>query len=437
MDFIEYLYDFLNFWQTVGPAKLLRFFWFALIFEFPRYVVFDFISLTAYHISNFFNKGRRERARGYLFSESPLVSVIVPGKNEGENIYKLVRSLREQTYKNIEIIIVDDGSDDDSQQICANLKNNNFIDLYLRSEIRGGKASASNLGLRYSKGKLLLLLDADSSFDRDAIEKILIPFFMDEKIGAIGGNIKVRNIDDSVCTSLQGIEYLKTISVGRAVASFLGIYRTIPGAFGAFRREILQRVGGWDVGPGLDGDITVKIRKLGYKIHFEKDAICFTSVPNTFRKLNKQRMRWYKSLVRFRMRKHKDVYFPTENFIFSNFMSFVENIFFNIILDIKWFIYMADMAYNYPSMIKFILPLNYFIYLTFNILQFIAMLSLSERWKNDLKLAVYLPLVPFYAGLYMRIVRTTAYFQEIVYRKSYEDPWNPWKVSRKAMGEGL
>jgi cellulose synthase/poly-beta-1,6-N-acetylglucosamine synthase-like glycosyltransferase len=437
MDLISYLYSFINFWQALEPAQLLRFFWFALFFEFPRYVVFDFVFLTAYHISHFFNKDRHESARNLLFSEHPLVSIVVPGKNEGENIYKLVRSLREQTYKNIEIIIVDDGSDDDTKQICSNLKNNNFIDLYLRSEIRGGKASASNLGLRYSKGKLLLLLDADSSFDRDGIEKTLIPFYMDEKIGAIGGNVKVRNLDDSLCTSLQGIEYLKTISVGRAVASFLGIYRTIPGAFGAFRREVLQRVGGFDVGPGLDGDITVKIRKLGYRIHFEKDAICFTSVPNTFRRLNKQRMRWYKSLVRFRIRKHKDVYFPTENFIFSNFMSFVENIFFNVILDIKWFVYIADIAYNYPAMIKFILPMNYIIYLIFNILQFIAMMSLSERWKNDLKLAVYIPLVPIYAGLYMRIVRTIAYFQEAVYKKSYEDPWNPWKVSKKAMGEGL
>jgi len=435
--FVDPILEFFNFWQTVDPHKLVRFFWFAFILEFPRYVVFDFVFLGAYHIKRFANRNRERLARTALFDEHPLVSVIVPGKNEGENIYKLVRSLREQTYKNLEIIVVDDGSDDDTRTICDDLKDNGFLDVYLRSEIRGGKASASNLGLRYSKGGLVLLLDADSSFDRDAVENILVPFYMDDEIGAIGGNIKVRNADDSVCTSLQAIEYLKSISVGRAVASFLGIYRVIPGAFGAFRREILDRVGGWDVGPGLDGDITVKIRKIGYKIHFEKTAICFTTAPATYRVLTRQRLRWYKSLVRFRIRKHKDVYLPTENFSLSNFVSFVENIFFNVVLDVKWFIYMADMAFNYHSMLKFIIPMNYLIYLTFNLLQFIVMLSLSERWRNDVKLFIYIPLAPIYAGLYLRVVRTVAYTLEFFYKRSYEDPWNPWKVSKKAMSEGM
>lgn len=429
--------EFVNFWQTVAPAMILRFFWFAFFLEFPRYVVFDFVFLIAYHVSRFFQRSRRCRAKEELFQEQPLVSVIVPGKNEGENVYNLVRSLREQTYRKLEIIVVDDGSDDDTPLICRNLKAKGFIDIFLRSEVRGGKASASNLGYRYSTGKYILLLDADSSFDRDAVENILIPLYMDHEIGAIGGNIKARNADENVCTSLQGIEYLKTISVGRAVASILGIYRVIPGAFGAFRREAVDRIGGWDVGPGLDGDITVKIRKLGYKIHFEKDAVCFTTVPDSFRKLNKQRLRWYKSLVRFRVRKHKDIYRPNENFMFSNFISFVENIFFSVVFDFKWMVYVLDMAYNYPSYLKFIIPMNYFIYLGFNVLQFIVMLSLSERWKNDFKLFIYLPLVPFYAGFYMRAVRTIAYVQEFVYMKSYKDPWNPWKVSRKAMKEGM
>jgi biofilm PGA synthesis N-glycosyltransferase PgaC len=71
----------------------------------------------------------------------------------------------------------------------------------------------------------------------------------------------------------------------------------VSGAFGAFTKDALDRVGGWDIGPGLDGDITVKLRKLGYKIVFEPDAVCQTNVPNTFKKLVKQRLRWDKSIV--------------------------------------------------------------------------------------------------------------------------------------------
>lgn len=425
------------FWQTVGFPKLVRFFWYAILLEFPRYVVFDLILLISHHVKNVTGKKESALARERLFKENRLVSVIVPGKNEGENIYKLVRSLREQTYSNLEIIVVDDGSDDDTAQICASLRESGFLDLYLRNDVRGGKASASNLGLRYAKGEFVLLLDADSSFDRDAVEKILCPFYRDSRIGAVGGNVKVRNHDDSVCTSLQAIEYIKTISVGRAVATMLGIYRIIPGAFGAFRKEILHRIGGWDVGPGLDGDITIKIRKLGYNIHFEKEAVCFTTVPDTYRKLMKQRLRWYKSLIRFRIRKHGDVYLPTGNFRFSNFMSFAENTFFNVVMDLKWMIYMVDVIYNFPTLFKYIIPMNYILYVCFNFVQLSIAVLLSERRKQDFKLFVYLPLMPLYVGVYLRIIRTTAYLQEFLFKASYKDPWNPWKVSRKALKEKL
>ena len=116
----------------------------------------------------------------------------------------------------------------------------------------------------------------------------------------------VRNYKESLVTTLQAIEYYDTISIGRIISSHLGIYRVISGAFGAFKKEVMDEIKGWDIGPGLDGDITVKVRKAGYKIKFASEAVCLTNVPNTFRKLIKQRMRWDKSLVRFRMRKHKD-----------------------------------------------------------------------------------------------------------------------------------
>ena len=173
-------------------------------------------------------------------------SLIAPGKNEGKNIFKLVKSLNEQTYQNVEIIIVDDGSDDETPIIGRNLEKNGLIDLFIRNDMRGGKASAANLAWRYSRGKFLLHLDADCSFDRTAVENIIIPFYLDPEIGGVGGNVKVRNGDVSLCARLQSIEYLKSISVGRIVTSYLGIYRIISGAFGAFRMDALKKIGVWD-----------------------------------------------------------------------------------------------------------------------------------------------------------------------------------------------
>jgi len=435
--FFEYGKDFFLFWKTAHFLKIFRFFWFFFVFEFVRYVVFDFVVVVFFKIKNYFKRSEYEKAREELFIKKPFISVISPGRNEGENILKLVKTLHEQTYRNFEIIIIDDGSDDSTPQICRTLLKEGKIAKYLRNDIRGGKASVANLGLSEAKGDFILHIDADTSLDRDAIEKIMIPFFIDSKIGVVGGNVKVRNATENLCTILQAIEYLKTITVGRTVLSQLNTLRIASGAFGVFRRDIIERFGGWDVGPGMDGDIAVKIRKLGYRVYFEPKAVCFTSPPKTFKALIKQRLRWSRSLVRFRMRKHRDIFFPTENFYFSNFISFTENIFYSVVLDLKWLVYITDMILHFPSTLKYILPANYFLYLMSNLFQFFIILWFSERKKEELKLIIYLPLVPIYVGIFMRLLRTYAYFQEFFFKTSYQDPWNPGKVSKKAKEIGI
>jgi biofilm PGA synthesis N-glycosyltransferase PgaC len=296
---MEYLDEFINYLTSVSPSKLIRVFWFFFFFEFVRFFLVDFTTVLLWKMTAVFRKKRVKEGRNLFWAEKPFVSIIVPGKNEGKHIYKLANSLKEQTYRNFELIVIDDGSDDDTRTICNSLKKNGLIDIFLSNDVRGGKASAANLGLRYATGKFIIHMDADCSYDRDAVENIIVPFYYDDKLGAVGGDVQVRNYRESLCATLQAIEYTDTISVGRISQSQLGIYRIISGAFGAFKKEALQSVGGWDIGPGLDGDITVKIRKLGYQIHFEPTAICQTNVPVTFKSLIKQRLRWDKSLNTF------------------------------------------------------------------------------------------------------------------------------------------
>lgn len=425
--------DFYSYITSVGAWKLIRIFWFYLLFEFFRYIFIEAVTIILWKIKKRINRRRLAHARRSFLKENPKVSIIVPGKNEGKHIYKLAVSLKEQTYKNYEIIIIDDGSDDLTPEICKNLQKNGFINLFLRNDVRGGKASAANLALRFATGKYIVHLDADCSYDRDAIEKIITPFYYDKEIGAIGGNVMVRNYDESLITTLQAIEYLDAISIGRIVSSELGIYRVISGAFGAFRRDVMDRLGGWDIGPGLDGDITVKIRKLGYKIHFEPSAICLTNAPDTPRKLIKQRLRWDKSLVRFRLRKHRDIFYPTRSFNWPNFISFTENITYNLILNVTWFVYIVDMILNYPSELEYIVIMNFILYTISNYFKFLFFSPFRERQQAPVHyFLVYLPLMVFYFGYFLRIVRTVAYFQEFVFKASYNDPWNPQKSSRHA-----
>ncbi len=426
------MFEFIEYWKSVGWGQIYRVFWYFIIFELFRYVVVDFLVLILFHVRKSLDRKKWHQAKIDLWKDYPLVSIIVPGKNEGKHIYKLTRSLAEQTYKNFELIIVDDGSDDKTRLIGRDLEKRGLIDLFISQDVRGGKASGANVALTYAKGKYIVHFDADCSFDRDAVEQCLIPFYTDEKIAAVGGDLEVRNDSESLVTTLQAIEYMKVILVGRMVTTYMGIYRIISGAFGAFRKDLLDRVGGWDIGPGLDGDITVKFRKMGYKVYFEPRARGKTSVPNTFKKLFKQRLRWDKSIIRFRLRKHKDIFYPNQNFKFINFFSSLENIAYNVFFNIQWYIYIIDLVVNFGGLLHYIIPMNILLYTLANLAQFFAILGMCKNPREKLKLLPYMPMMVFYTGYFLRWARTKAHYQEFFKRASYKDPWNPVKSSQQA-----
>jgi len=425
--------EFYSFITNIGFDKFFRYFYFFVIFEFFRFFILELIVLCYWVFAKRMRRKALAEAHFELMNRRPLVTVVIPGRNEGKHLFKLVESLRNQTYTNMQIIVVDDGSDDDTVVIGRNLERREYIDLFLRNDVRGGKASAANLAIRYAKGEFIIALDADCDYLPDAIERILVPFFYDKNIGGVGGSVQVYNYDDSIVSALQAIEYFDTISVGRIVSSELGIYRVISGAFGAFRADAIEKIGGWDVGPGMDGDISVKLRKLGYKVKFEPTAICRTNAPNTFRKLARQRLRWDKSLIRFRLRKHKDVFFPTRTFMWINFFSFLENIVYNVFLNFKWYFYLGDMLINFLSYLPFILLTNIILYAAYNVVKYLVF-GIFRLKKGDaiIYLLPYTPLMVFYFGYFLRVVRTRAYLQEFFFKASYKDNWNPAKSSNAA-----
>mgnify|MGYP000005859180 CR=1 FL=1 len=421
--------EFLEFLSRQSFADLVRLLWFYFIFDFPRYILLDVYGIVIYIFERRFRRSAYHEARQRLWKEMPFVSIIVPGKDEAENYYSLVRTLKEQTYQNFELIIIDDGSEDHSELLGRQMERNGDIDLFLSTDTRGGKASAANLGFNYSKGKYVLHFDADSSFYRDAVERILIPFYMDGKIGAVAGNLEVRNKEESLATILQTIEYFFTITVARLVNAKLGILRIVSGAFGAFRRDLLEQVGGWDVGPGLDGDLTTKIRKLGYKIHFEPLATALTSVPTSFFSLAKQRVRWSRSLIRFRLRKHRDILMVSKASHFKNIISVLENLFFNLGVNIVFWIYLVDILINFNTYIVYILLLSFLLYSGSKFIEYLLYLAIGDDRRSKLKYLFFVPGMVLYTGYFIRTVRTIAYVVEIIWKESFADPWNPKKTS--------
>jgi len=92
-------------------------------------------------------------------------------------------------------------------------------------------------------------------------------------------------------------------------------------------------------------------------------AVCLTNAPSMFKVLTKQRLRWDKSIIRFRVRKHKDVYLPSENFSWLNFFALFENVFYNVVLDILWWVYIIDLILNFNDFLQYVIPMNFTIYI--------------------------------------------------------------------------
>lgn len=429
-----------EFFSTLSTAQILAYFWPFFFLDMLRYVIIEGVVLVKIGFQHSGYLVKQQLAIRKAFNDRPLVSIIVPGKNEGKHIPRLVESLKQQTYKNYELIIVDDGSDDDTESLCRSLLHQKKIDQFIRNEERGGKASAANIALQYCNGEYVLHLDADSHLVPRSIEHLLSYFYMYPNAGVIGGDVRVFNVSDSITTQLQNIEYSKSLMLGRTVASELSILRIVSGACGLFKRDLLQKVHGWDVGPGLDGDITLKIRKLNYEVIHCPEAECYTHVPHRFSKLSKQRYRWDKSMIRFRLRKHRDMLLPSAEFKFSNFYSVFENLFFNLFLDLKWFIYLIQVTTTFSGdKILLIFIINYFLYFVSNVVQYLFILYFKglKGQYHDHKTALFLPLMPMYTGLYLRAVRTFSYLMELFHKRSYSDPWNPWKVSKIALKNHL
>ena len=439
---IDYIFGLIDgiiacFTANLSWEYIVTTYWFLIFIEFPRYYLTDIVAVARYGATWRSRVKSEEMARRALFLERPLVTIMAPGKNEGKNLYHLLESLREQTYDNFEIIIVDDGSDDATPFICADLQKAGHIKHYFRMTDRGGKASAANYGLEHAKGKYLVHIDADSSLDRNAIEEILLPFYMDRDVRGVGGCIKVRNAGDSMCASMQALEYLRTIMVGRMATDMMGIFHIISGAFGAFETETIRQLGGWDIGPGLDGDITQKIRKAGYKVRFANKAVCLTNVPVKWSKLFMQRLRWSKSLIRFRVRKHRDILTPNSNFSFSNMISNLDCIVFDCVFNFIWLFYIITLFLSNADRIADIMIVGWLIRLSFSILSFASMQAVSERAAQERRLGALLIFHTFYMGYFLRVARLVGHTVELFFYSSYRDNWNPEKTSSVALAEGM
>jgi cellulose synthase/poly-beta-1,6-N-acetylglucosamine synthase-like glycosyltransferase len=412
-----------NVWRQLGALSGWSFFamfGLVLLTDAPRFFIGIQATAAAFIL-------RDHRPYGPL-PPLPRVSILLAGHNEEDAIEKCVLSLRKQSFHGFEIVCVDDGSSDRTFSIMRRLQSEGLVQSIARLQLRGGKAAALNLAARMAHGEIFIVTDCDCSFEPNAIEELLRPLAGNASVGAVSGNILVRNWRRSVTTAIQAIEYLVSISLGKTYSGALDQVSCISGAFGAFRRSAWIAQGGMDTG-GEDFDFTIRLRLAGYKIEFARHAICYTDVPETPFALLRQRSRWERDAYWIRFRKYRRLFNPfAQSFRWREAAHQWDFLLFTALPALAFPFYLgwlfATFGIGGASALLAVVSIALF---GFDLACFVAATLVTGR-PDYLRLVPFVPIYGLFQIYVMKLHRLYAYATEAVASLSLTDNYVPQKV---------
>lgn len=251
---------------------------------------------------------RHRKSRRAQRGDEPMVSVLIPAWNEEVGVVTTIRSILDSAYPNLEVIVVNDGSTDDTDAAVRRYlaeREATGLPTPVRYEWQenGGKSVALNRGVALAAGDVIVTIDADSLVDEHAIENLVRPF-EDESVMSVAGNIRIGN-RSRVISLVQQLEYLFGFYFKRADSLLNSIY-VVGGAAAAYRRTAFAELGGFD-GDIITEDLemSVRIQDAGYANAYAPKAIVYTEGPIRIGDLLKQRLRWkYGKLLTFAKYSH-------------------------------------------------------------------------------------------------------------------------------------
>lgn len=364
-------------------------------------------------------------------SFTPTVSCVVPCYAEKEGALRCVKSLVEQNYNGkIQIIAIVDGS------IQNKITYDYLVDYHKKLNVpnrelhvigkteRQGRVSSLNLGFYLSKNEIVFALDADNIIHEDMIATAT-QNFRDPNIVAGTGTLFAANQNVSFTTIMQSIEYNIGICLGRTGLGALGVLNNISGAFGIFRRHILEEVGAWDAGTAEDLDLTIRLKQRmalhpNEKLFFDPLAICYTDVPETFKVFLNQRLRWNGDLGYLYIRKRWNSFYYNlmgwKNTIYTAWYGILHQ----IVCPFLIFIYTVVFGIFDPyRFIVVSLVVYLFYYALFILFYGMYWTFISPRKSNDAWLFLFSPLYPIFTYI-ARLWDVVAHLNEL-FRKGHLD----------------
>ncbi|UPU32690.1 glycosyltransferase family 2 protein [Pediococcus acidilactici] len=240
-----------------------------------------------------------------LPEEIPFVTVMVPAHNEGIVIVKTVLSLLSFDYPHdrYEIIVINDNSSDNSAELLREVQKDfgeERLKVINTDNVTGGKgkSNALNIGLKQAKGSVIAVYDADNTPERSALRLLVAELLQSDRLAAVIGKFRTRNKEATVLTRFINIETLSFQWMAQAGRQRLFKLCTIPGTNYVIRREILEKIGGWDVKAlAEDTEISFRVYQMGYRIKFQPRAVTWEQEPQTLDVWFHQRTRWVKGNI--------------------------------------------------------------------------------------------------------------------------------------------
>jgi cellulose synthase/poly-beta-1,6-N-acetylglucosamine synthase-like glycosyltransferase/peptidoglycan/xylan/chitin deacetylase (PgdA/CDA1 family) len=224
---------------------------------------------------------------------APRVAVLIPAYNEETVIVRTIRSVLNSDYKNLHVIVIDDGSTDRTAEVAREAYAAQIAAGRVQVLVKpnAGKAAALNFALNRLSEDVYVGIDADTVIAPDAISR-LIPHFVDPRIGAMAGNAKVGN-RVNLWTRWQALEYITSQNFERRALDLFHVVTVVPGAIGAWRTAPVKAAGGYPLNTvAEDADLTMHLLEMGYRVDYEDRSLAFTEAPIDAKGLMRQRFRW-------------------------------------------------------------------------------------------------------------------------------------------------
>jgi len=273
--------------MNLTPVRIVEYLMMFVVLFYTISILFLFVK----------NRKRFHQANPKYSDWEPKVSIVVPAYNEEEYVGRMIQSILDADYPKdrLELIVVDDGSTDDTAKVVRSFKDKRVV--LLQKENSGNAAIAKNYGIQRAKGEIIFTLDADSWITKDAIRKVLSHF--DDDVAAVTAAVKVQPKEKmSFLENLQHVEYMFTI-FNRRIFSFINGVWVTPGPFSAFRRGLFDEIGVFDPKNIMeDQEMALRIQSANYRIASSTDATVYTAVPNDLKSFYRQRLRWNRGGIR-------------------------------------------------------------------------------------------------------------------------------------------